>query len=352
MWPNRRAEELTLKTRNIFSKPCVRYTFIPSDETSLIKYFSARVINELGENPPEQFEYIPYINGLDDVDIIITSCHGSDLSENLWALKLIQGSEAIVASWLWDNHLAMVNNLKTAAASDFVFPSHQYSSSYLSGPSSCLYAHIPSCTAQWARSEAIDLFEKSSISSRSGRLLANYVNYSWAWRSGILKVLQNLAPEVEVRLLPADDRRQYFDKSSAHRFETWLCSKATLILPIDRDLSTRVFDALLAGQVLVVPEIIEDFDGVIDRKTQEGLGIIRINDLEIDTIRKAAVLAEAVFDQQAEAGAIRRHSYALNNHMLANRIELILESLKKVARPDSEIVFNGSLNAQLGRWTE
>ena len=349
MWPNKRAEELTQKTKYIFSKPRVRYTFIPSDETSSINYFSTRVIHELGTNSLEQLEYIPYTNGLNGVDIIITSCHGSDLSENLWTLKLIQGTETIVASWLWDNHLAMVNNLKTAAASDFVFPSHQYASSYLSGPCSCLFEHIPSCTAQWTRTEAIDLFEKSSIDSRSGRLLANYVNYSWAWRSGILKDLQSLAPEVEVRLLPADDRRQYFDKSSSHRFATWLRNKATLILPIDRDLSTRVFDALLAGQVLVVPKIIEDFDDVIDRKTQEGLGIIRINDLEIDTIRKAAVLAEAVFDQQGEDGAFRRHSYALDNHMLENRIELILESLKKAARPDSEIVFNGILCAHLGR---
>ena len=119
--------------------------------------------------------------------------------------------------------------------------------------------------------------------------MANYVNYPWAWRSSILKDLQSLAPEIEVQLLSADDRRQYFDKSSTNRFKTWLGSKSSLILPIDRDLSTRVFDGLLAGQVLVVPEFIEDFDRVIDRKTQEALGIIRIDSLEIDAIRKSAI---------------------------------------------------------------
>jgi hypothetical protein len=348
MWPIKRGEELNQMLNRTFAKPSIRYTFIPSDETSFIGYFSAGVLNELGENPPEQFEYVPYDRGHDDIDIIIISCHGSDLSENLWALRLTQGNDFILVSWLWDNHLGMIDNLRTAVASDFVFPSHQYQSTYLSCPASCLHEHIPSCTAQWTRSEAIDLFGQSDIHSRSGKLLANYVNYPWAWRSSILKDLQSLAPEVEVQLLPADDRRQYFDKSSTNRFKTWLGSKSSLILPIDRDLSTRVFDGLLAGQVLVVPEFIEDFDRVIDRKTQEALGIIRIDNLEIDTIRKSAILAEEVFDQQAEGGAIRRHSHALNNHMLANRINLILDSLKKIHTSGSEIIFNGNLSVQFG----
>ena len=55
----------------------------------------------------------------------------------------------------------MIDNLRTAVASDFVFPSHQYQSTYLSCPSACLHEHIPSCTAQWTRSEAIDLFGES-----------------------------------------------------------------------------------------------------------------------------------------------------------------------------------------------
>jgi hypothetical protein len=346
MWPIKRAEELNRMLKRIFAKPCIRYSFIPSDETSLIGYFSASVLNELGEHPPEQFQYVPYGHGHDDIDIIIVSCHGSDLSDNFWALRLAQGNDFILVSWLWDNHLGMVDNLKTAVASDFIFPSHQYQSTYLSCPSSCLHDHIPSCTAQWTRNEAIDLFRQSDIHSRSGRLSASYVNYPWAWRSSILKDLQSLAPEVEVQLLPADDRRQYFDKSSANRFKTWLGSKSSLVLPIDRDLSTRVFDGLLAGQVLVVPENIEDFDRVIDRKTQEALGIIRIDDLEVDTIRKSAIFAEEVFDQQAEGGALRRHLYALNNHMLLNRIKLILDSLKEIHANGSEIIFNGNLTVQ------
>lgn len=348
MWPIKRAEELTQKVRSIFSKACINYTFIPSDETAFINYFSKRAINELHESSPEGFKYIPHEEGTTNIDIAIISCHGSDLSENIWALRLIHGQNVIVASWLWDNHLGMVNNLKTSAASDFVFPSHQYISNYLTGPSSCVFKHVPSCTAQWARGEAIELFGNSSIHSRRGRLLANYVNYPWAWRSSLLKDLQSLAPEVEVRLLPADDRREYFDQSSANRFATWLSNKATLILPIERDLSTRVFDALLAGQVLVVPEIIEDFDGVIDRQTQDDLGIIRLNNFEVASIRKAACLAEEIFDNQSEAGAFRRHSYALNNHMLENRINLILSNLKKIATSGSEIVFNGNLGVQPG----
>lgn len=347
MWPTKRAEELNQAIERVFTKTRIRYTFLSSDETSFINYFPASVLNELGLNQSERFEYIPY--GHDhDFDIIIISCHGSDLSENLWALRLIHGNDVILVSWLWDNHLSMLDNLRTAAASDFTFPSHQYQSAYLLCPSSCLHEHIPSCTAQWTRNEAIELFRQSDIQSRSGRLLAHYVDYPWAWRTGILRDLQCHAPEVEVRLLPADDRGAYFNQTSADRFNTWLRNKTSLILPIDRDLSTRVFDGLLAGQVLVVPEMIEDFDRVIDRKTQEDLGIIRIDSYTIEAIRHAATLAEAVFDQQAEPGAVRRHLYALDNHMLANRIHLILDSLGEMFVRGREIIFSGNLFVQTG----
>jgi hypothetical protein len=98
MWPTKRAEELNQMLKRTFAKPSIRYTFIPSDETSFIGYFSAGVLNELGGNPPEQFEYVPYDRGHDDIDIIIISCHGSDLSENFWALRLTQGNDFILVS--------------------------------------------------------------------------------------------------------------------------------------------------------------------------------------------------------------------------------------------------------------
>ena len=98
MWPTKRAEELNQMLKRTFAKPCIRYSFIASDETSFIGYFSAGVLNELGGNPPEQFEYVPYDRGHDDIDIIIISCHGSDLSENFWALRLTQGNDFILVS--------------------------------------------------------------------------------------------------------------------------------------------------------------------------------------------------------------------------------------------------------------
>jgi hypothetical protein len=74
MWPIRRAEELTQMAKEVFAKPCIRYTFIPSEEASFINYFSAKAINELSKENPEHFECIPPNHSLGCVDIIIASC--------------------------------------------------------------------------------------------------------------------------------------------------------------------------------------------------------------------------------------------------------------------------------------
>lgn len=146
--------------------------------------------------------------------------------------------------------------------------------------------------------------------------------------------------------MPPNDRSRYFGHTRRDRFRDWLGSKATLILPIDQDLSTRVFDALLAGLVLVIPPMIADFDRVIPPGEQSDLGVIRIADCEIATIREAAGQAERLFDSLGEKGVMRRHEYVLQNHLLRHRIGSILHALRFLAQGEATIEFAGALHLQ------
>jgi len=335
MWPQQRAKNIAdtlarikARTKN---RP-LRFFFVPSNETDFINYFpKAMFASEFAALKPEGFEYIADGQDRSNCDVAIITAHGSDLSSALWNLRGMVPN-TLLAVWLWDNHLSHTTNFKTALAADVVFPSHFYQSSYLINPASALLKHIPACTAQWTSDQARENFARLATRPRQSKLLANYVDYEFSWRSALLKRLKAEVPEAEVLLMQANDRSRYFKKTQTDRFAEWMEYKSSIVLPVDTDLSTRVFDALLAGQVLLVPKSIKDFDAVIPPVDQDRLGILRIPDVEIATIKNYASQALKIFDETGEAGVRERHEYVLAHHMLTHRIKAMLEDIAQAAR--------------------
>ena len=328
MWSENRADDIAAKLAALRQKPTLRFAFLPSNETGSIQYFSKDLAADLVTLKPKGYEFMSASQGLAGCDIAVVSAHGLDLSAALWEMQQA-ADRTLIAVWLWDNHLARMNNLKTALAADLIFPSHWYQAAYLVNPASVLACHVPSCCAQWTTQQARQLFESGADAARNDKLLASYVDYTFSWRSALLNKMKTDVPEAEVILMPPEDRSRYFGKSPDERFREWLSYKASLVLPVQRDLSTRVFDALLAGQVIVVPKAISDFDNVIPPAMQRRLGILRLPDPEIPTIRKFAVQAVDVFNRSGMEGARERHAYAIANHMLVNRLEAMLDFITK-----------------------
>jgi hypothetical protein len=248
-------------------------------------------------------------------------------------------NDPLIGVWLWDNHQAREANHRTVLAADFIFPSHDYAVGYLINPASVMAAHVPLCCGLWGVGEAAGYFQQLQGVARSDKLLVNYVDYNFSWRSALLRTLKNEMPEAQVLLMPPRDRSRFFGKSKLDRFREWMEYKATLILPVERDLSTRVFDALLAGQVLVVPPMIADFDKVIPPDVQSKLGIIRLADCELPTIREGSTRAIRMFDEKGMEGVIARHRHALENHMLVHRTRAMLDLLRQIGSGRLHAVF-------------
>jgi hypothetical protein len=157
-----------------------------------------------------------------------------------------------------------------------------------------------------------------------------------------LTILATQLSESEALLMPREDRSRYFSLSREEKFLEWMHCKATVIVPVTQDLSTRIFDALLAGQVLIVPESIVDFDSVIPVKIQEQLGILRVPNLDLETVQHAAQEAFRRFDSMGWEGALFRHRYVLENHMLVNRVTAMLEMVWRLGTGDLGVrFFNG-----------
>ncbi|OYY61972.1 MAG: hypothetical protein B7Y51_09230 [Burkholderiales bacterium 28-67-8] len=322
-----RAERATQWARQLTRRPS-NFVFVPSHENQGLNYFQPEFEQELAQLKVGSFS----CRSADDtrpVDLLICTAHGSDLAPQLWSAHHQLGPQCMVATWFWDNHLAHMANLRTALASDFVFASHAYAAGGLLNPVAPYGSHVAACSAQWTREQAMAGFEAAAHQPRSNRLLVNYVAYPSAGRTPLLQALNAAnAPELDVLLMQPDDRTRYFSLSPSERFAEWAQHKAALILPIDRDLSTRLFDALLCGQVpVLVRGSVVDLDQVITPADQHALGFVQIDSADVQSIRDGAVLAARRWDEQGLAGARRRHEYVLGAHMLISRIELILKCL-------------------------
>jgi hypothetical protein len=98
------------------------------------------------------------------------------------------------------------------------------------------------------------------------------------------------------------------------------------------DLSQRLFDALLTGQVPLVPAGVHDLDAVIPPPLQEELPIVRFDNYMVEEVKAAHRRALGLFDRDAEPGATRRHAFALGQHTFPVRIRQTIETLEGLSR--------------------
>jgi len=328
-WPETRASEITSKLARLGELSSYPFRFHVNPSADRLAYFPSDLDQELEQWSPEPFRHYASENQAEGPRIVIVQSIGvAEEARQIWELRENLGPDAIIVLWLWDNHTAYIPNLRSAQAADLVFFSHSPHSEYLFNPASAVAGHLPSCSAQWRRDEAATFFQTADFSSRRHSLLVNYVEYGFASeRNAIIAAVRENIPEATVLSMPAGNRERYFNKSARQRFAEWAEHKATLILPVHEDLSTRLFDALLCGLVPIVPTNIPDIDLLIPEQEQESLGIVRINSYEIDEIRHATQLALRNFDECGRDGAFARHLLVLDHHLLINRITALLHTI-------------------------
>ena len=94
----------------------------------------------------------------------------------------------------------------SALATDFVFPSHKYRSSYLINPESVAATHIPACACQWTLEEVSRNFGNAAGQVRSDKLLVSYVDYEYSWRSVLPGRPKAELAQADISLMESNDR--------------------------------------------------------------------------------------------------------------------------------------------------
>jgi hypothetical protein len=285
---------------------------------------------------------------LRETDILLLLSHGSDLSQRIWALKAKQ-PDLLVGVWMFDNHIAHLPNLRTVTAADFYFPSHDFITDYLQNPWSIQAAHVPLCMAQWSAADLADIFSEAGDAARSNELYAAYVDYPALPRSAFLRAIPDHIPCSTVKLMAHDARHTFFGMTKRDQLREWFRYKVSVCAPVSHDLSTRFFDGLACGQVVIVSDAIADLDIVVPPEVQRELPVLRYGEGDHASLRNVAAEALARYDAEGMRGVLRRHRFVMTGHLIMNRVRTMLGVLAGLDRDQLLLVFDhnkGGLRCQ------
>jgi hypothetical protein len=256
----------------------------------------------------------------DRVDILFVISTSADFLAPIWNLRR-QVPQAVCLLWMWDNHHRYYQNLRTVLAVDGYFPCHSFSADYLLNPYSAHLGHVPMCCAQWRLPEIAAVL--AAAPPRSDKFLAAYVNYGGEAHRPFLSRLQDV-PQAELVLMSVPEWGRYFARTKAEQIAQWCSYKTSVVVPVERDLSLRMFDGLVCGQIPLVSDAVIDLDRVVAPEIQAALPILRFRDGDIPSLLAAHAEALRRFDAEGETGIRRRHDFVANGHMLHHRLAAML----------------------------
>jgi len=101
-------------------------------------------------------------------------------------------------------------------------------------------------------------------------------------------------------------------------------------------------------EVIVVPDRVADLVSVIPAEDQDRLGVVKLPDLSISTVRWAAGEAVRRFDAAGVAGVAARHAFALQGHMLKHRVAQMLEAVRDLAAGRFRVKVGGNAEWPFG----
>ena len=247
----------------------------------------------------------------------------------------------LIVVWCWDNHHSFDANLRYNSLADLVLAGHSYCSDSLKTPHSVLGRSFCLPTSQWSRSLVSSLIVET-LDLRSDALSGGHTLYDGAARNEILLALKHRVPGNALLLMDGKNREPYFSLSAEARFRVWAKYKVSIAVPALHDLSMRVFDALIVGQIPIVPTSCYDLDAAIPPHIQEILPVIRIGELSPETVEAAWRVAIERFDQGGVKGVVARHEYARDHHHISSRINGIAEYIKQLSMKKTCVVMNDS----------
>lgn len=310
-------------------RPCIGVV-----SSRISKIFSGDIAAHLSEQAAAELE-IMLVDAAPKLpagkfDLLVKLVHLQSDVEELQMLRA-SGFAGPVVGWFWDNHHHLFANFDVAEQLDIAIPGHAFARHYLANVNALAGPPLALCVTQWSAREAAAFWEHCRDVPRSDGLYGGFVRYPFARKRNLF--IEKLIAEGfdDVYFLEEHALERYFGLSLEQRFHEWAEHKVSITLPLAGDLSQRCFDALLCGQVPIVPADVTDLDMVVPPELQARLPIIRFDRYDSAAVIKAHHQALAAFNAGGLDAAEARHRYALAGHSFEVRIFTLIEKLRGIA---------------------
>ena len=124
-------------------------------------------------------------------------------------------------------------------------------------------------------------------------------------------------------LTPYGDKGRYWGLSPLERLDEWTQYKCSLVVPINADISPRIFDALITGQIPIVSSDVIGLESAISASDLNKLPIVRFEAGNLESLHQAHSRAIALFDRDGIDGVLMRSEYARKHHSLNARFNTL-----------------------------
>jgi hypothetical protein len=224
---------------------------------------------------------------------------------------------AAIVIWDWDNHHHLFISTTLSLVSDLYFYSHNANEYEIT--KFCDYSfHVRAASCQWEQEFLEENIALVVRKDRSNETLGRFVHY------GLFESRNRLVERLSQKLsnIRFVDGGLYFQMSALERLELWTGHKTHFIIPTLDDVSTRIFDALVSGGVVILPQ------RYAAKRFFESLNE---NDFELydeyDLLEpeRLAGRANTKFNREGVSGALRRATEALKKDTGISRLSEIRE---------------------------
>ena len=295
---------------------------------------SAEIANELGVETVRVVSFDNWLAGRARCNLLLANHHHFFQSKAaLEALcRVAEDPDFLSAIQFRDHHHMYERNLELASMVDFVFPGHQYKHEYLSAANMNVLSVIPMCCGQWPDHMLAQLFDEAMEKPRSDALYGGYGFYPrYRARTAFIDRIGAEIPGSKVVQWRPAMEGNYLSLSQEDRFRDWLSYKVSAVVNTDFCVPNRIFDALAAGQIPLVPHGLSQFEAVIPTDAQRALPVIRYSDFDIESLRAAYAQALEAFETGGRSAMIRRHMYTRRFHTYTDRARRMLRELRRIA---------------------
>jgi len=241
-------------------------------------------------------------------------------------LKFGLTTSASVILWDWDNHHHLFISTLLSLSSDFYLYSH--TSNEYEITNYCDYSfHLPIASYQWGRGFLEENIELVVRKERSDETLGNFSNYAlFQNRNRIIGRLSS-----KINGVGFIDPATYFKMSDLERFERWTNHKTHLIIPTLDDVPIRIFDALVSGGVVILPQ---RFAAKPFFKSLGQNDFELYDQCDLEEPERLIERANGKFNKEGVGGALRRAGNVLRNDIGDRRISeikrIFFETMKSI----------------------